>query len=107
MSRLKGEYLLFGWLIGVAVVGVGSRGHSLDLDGVDVNNLAGPPESLGADLRETKVLDFSFVLEFLHLPDCLLDRSLLVHTVAVIEINVLYAESFQRLLTGLTAVLGR
>jgi hypothetical protein len=45
-------------------------------------------------------------LELLHLPDCLLDRSHLVHTVAVVEIDVLYAESSQRLLAGLTAVLG-
>jgi hypothetical protein len=59
----EGRVPVFGRSIGVAVVCVGSRGHSLDLDGVDVNNLAGPPESLGADLRETKVLDFSFVLE--------------------------------------------
>jgi hypothetical protein len=45
-------------------------------------------------------------LELLHFPDSLLDRGLFVHTVAVIEIDVIYAESFQRLLTGLTAILG-
>jgi hypothetical protein len=69
-----------------------------------VDDLAGPPESLGADLRETEVLDLAFVLEFLHLADGLLDRSLLVHTVAVVEIDVLYAEALQRAFACFAAV---
>jgi hypothetical protein len=63
-----------------------------------VDHLAGSSESLGADLRETKVLDLSLLLQFLHLPDGLLDWSLLVDTVAVVEIDVLHAEALQRAL---------
>lgn len=73
----------------------GSRNHSLDLNGVDVDDFAGSPEGLGADLGQAKVLDLAFVLEFLHLADGLLNRSLLVHTVAVVEVDVLYAEALQ------------
>jgi hypothetical protein len=69
--------------------------HSLDLDGIDVDDFAGSSESLGADFGEAKVLDLALVLEFLHLADGLLDRSLLVHTVAVVEVDVLYAEALQ------------
>jgi len=105
MSRLKGEYL-FGWSVDFDVGSVGYVGHSLDLDRIDVDDLAGPPESLGADLGETKVLDFAFGLEFLHLLNCLLDRSLLVHTVAVIQIDMLHAEALQRAFACFAAVLG-
>jgi hypothetical protein len=79
----------------VLVACAGSRNHSLDLNGVDVDDFAGSPEGLGADLGQAKVLDLAFVLEFLHLADGLLDRRLLVHTVAVVEVDVLYAEALQ------------
>jgi hypothetical protein len=105
MSRLKGEYL-FRRSVGASVALVGSSGHLLDLDGVDVDDLASSPESLGADLREAKVFDLAFLLQLLHLTDGLLDRSLLVHTVAVIEIDVLYAEALQRAFACFAAVLG-
>ena len=97
MSRLKGEYL-FRWSVGVAGACVGSRVHSLDLYGIDVNDLASPLESLGADLGETKVLDLALILKFLHLADGFLDGSLLVDTVAVVEIDVLHTEALQRAL---------
>jgi hypothetical protein len=89
------------------VVWIGSRRHSLDLNGVDVDDLASSPESLGADLREAKVLDLAFFLKLLHLADGLLDRSLLVHTVAVVEIDVLHAEALQRAFACFAAVLRR
>jgi hypothetical protein len=95
MSRLKGEYL-FRWSVGVVCVGM--RGHSLNLNGIDVDDLASPLESLGADLGETKVLDLSFLLQFLHLADGFLNGSLLVDTVAVVEIDVLHTEALQRAL---------
>ena len=97
MSRLKGEYL-YWWSVGVAGACIGSRVYSLDLDGVDVDDLASSLESLRADLGETKVLDLSFLLQFLHLSDGLLDGSLLVDTVAVVEIDVLHTEALQRAL---------
>jgi hypothetical protein len=68
--------------------------------------LAGTPESLRADFREAKVLDLALFLQLLHLKDRLLDRGLLVHAVAVIEIHTVNAEPFQRLLGRLAAVLG-
>lgn len=70
-----------------------------------MNDLAGTLERLGADLGETKVLNLAFVLELLHLPDGLLDGSLLVQTVAVIQIDVAHAEALQRALACLAAVL--
>lgn len=58
-----------------------------------MNDLAGTLERLGADLGETKVLDLAFILELLHLADSLLNRSLLVQTVAVVEIDVVHTET--------------
>jgi hypothetical protein len=104
MSRLKGEYL-FGRSVGVVVACLEPGSHSLDLNGVDVDDLAGSPESLGADLGETNVLDLALILELLHLPDGLLDRSLLVHAVTVVEVDVLHAEALQRALACFAAVL--
>lgn len=69
--------------------------HILDLNSIDVLNLAGTPQGFGAALGETKVLDLTLVLELLHLLNSLLDRSDLVQTVAVVEINVRHTKTLQ------------
>ena len=61
-------------------------------------DLAGTPQGFGAALGETKVLDLALILKFLHLADGFLDGSLLVDTVAVVEIDVLHTEALQRAL---------
>ena len=67
----------------------------LNLNSIDVLDLAGTPQGLGAALRETKVFDLALVLELLHLLDSLLDRSDLVQTVAVVEIDVRHPKTPQ------------
>lgn len=69
--------------------------YILDLNSVDVLDLAGTPQGFGAALRETKILDLTLVLELLHLLDSLLDRSHLVKTVAVVEIDVRHTKTPQ------------
>jgi hypothetical protein len=63
MSRLKGEYL---WMC-QSCCGLSRRRRQyvLNLDSIDVLNLAGTPQGFRAALRETKVLDLALVLEFL------------------------------------------
>jgi hypothetical protein len=60
-----------------------------------VLDLASTPQRFRAALGETKVFDLSLVLELLHLLHSLLDRSHLVQTVAVVEVNVRHAETPQ------------
>ena len=67
----------------------------LNLNSIDVLDLAGTPQGFGAALRETKILDLALMLELLHLLDSLLDRSDLVQTVAVVEVNVRHTKTPQ------------
>ena len=67
----------------------------LNLNSIDVLDFAGALQRLGAALGETKVLDLALVLELLHLLDSLLDRSHLIQTVAVVEVDVRDAETPQ------------
>ena len=69
--------------------------YILNLNSVDVLDLAGASQGFGAALGETKVLDLTLVLELLHLLHSLLDRSHLVQTVAVVEVDVRHTETPQ------------
>lgn len=93
MSRLKGEYLCECQSQCKDQCDEGS--HILNLNGINVLDFAGTPQGLGAALRETKILDLTLMLELLHLLDSLLDRSDLVQTVAVVEINVRHTKTSQ------------
>jgi hypothetical protein len=105
MSRLKGEYL-YVWSVTSRTFIPSEGSYVLDLDGVDVLDLASTSQRLGAALGQTDVLDLTLVLELLHLLDGLLDRGHLVQAVAVVEIDVRETETSQRFLTGLAGVLG-
>jgi hypothetical protein len=78
----------------------------LDLNSTNMLDLTGTSKSLGADFRESKVLDLTLLLQLLHLFHCLLNRRLLIYAVAVVKIDTLDAKAFQRLLASFAAVLG-
>ena len=67
--------------------------YILNLNSIDVLDLAGTPQRFGAALRQTKVLDLALMLELLHLLDSLLDRSNLVQAMAVVEIDVRHTKT--------------
>jgi hypothetical protein len=87
MSRLKGEYLHI-WSVTSRTFKLSKGCYALNLDSVNVFDFASTSQGLGATLGKTNVLDLALVLELLHLLDGLLDRSYLVQTVAVVEIDV-------------------
>ena len=68
--------------------------------------LASPPQSFRATLTQPQILDLTGILQFLHLPHSHFNRLAGHDTMAVIQINVVHAESLQRFVARLMDVLG-
>jgi len=56
----------------------------------------GTPERLRAAFREAKALDLPFLLQLLHFSNSLLDRSLLVQTMTIVQVDEFDAQALQR-----------
>ena len=77
----------------------------LNLDSIDVDNLASTAESVGTAFGNTDILDLAFLLRFLQYFHCLLNGSLAVKAMNVIEINIRQPKALKRLLQSFASVL--
>lgn len=84
----------------VVVLNVEREGRVLDLDGVNVGDLAGAAQGGGAALAQAEVLDLAGVLELLHGADGDLDGLVLVEAVAVVQVDVGQAQAGEGLVDG-------
>lgn len=84
----------------------GERGV-LDLNGIDMLDLAGSTEGFTAAFGQADILDLALLLELFQLLHRLLDRRLLAQPMNVVEINEREAQTPQGALTRGTTILGR